>query len=331
MKISALLLLARPHWANVYGPAELERLKPHVEAPLCFHTDTSIREHLPVLSKVEVIFSGWGMPLCDEAFLSLAPNLKAIFHAAGSVRPFATKALWERSITVTSSNNVLAITVAEFTLAHILLSLKLAWRHARDMRSERRPVRHVIPGIYYGSVVGLISVGTVARHLISMLRPFNLRIVAHDPFISPEQTCALGVELVSLEEVFEISHVVSLHTPALPETEGMIRGHHFSRMMESATFINTARGIVVNEEEMIEVLARRPDLQAILDVTYPEPPLPDSPLFSLSNVMLTPHIAGPLDRECRRLGSMAVDEFERYLAGQPLRGEVREEMMATIA
>jgi phosphoglycerate dehydrogenase-like enzyme len=198
------------------------------------------------------------------------------------------------------------------------------------MRSERQPVRHTVPGIF-DSVVGLVSVGSVARHLISLLKPFRLRIVAFDPYLSPEQAKSLGIELVSLDQLFEISHVVSLHTPALPETEGMIRGGHFSRMIKSATFINTARGSVVNEREMIDVLTRRSDLQAILDVTHPEPPSPDSLLFSLPNVILTPHIAGPLDQECRRLGSMAVDEFERYVAGQPLRGEVTEKMMETIA
>jgi len=330
MKVSALLLLARHHWDNVYGPAELERLKPHVQEPLAFYTDKSILEKPEILSQAEVIFSSWGMSVCDEPFLASAPKLKAIFHAAGSIRPFMTGALWDRNITVTSSNSVLAISVAEFALAQILLSLKLTWRHVRDMRSERQPVRHTVPGIF-DSVVGLVSVGSVARHLISLLKPFRLRIVAFDPYLSPEQAKSLGIELVSLDQLFEISHVVSLHTPALPETEGMIRGGHFSRMIKSATFINTARGSVVNEREMIDVLTRRSDLQAILDVTHPEPPSPDSLLFSLPNVILTPHIAGPLDQECRRLGSMAVDEFERYVAGQPLRGEVTEKMMETIA
>lgn len=330
MKVPALILLAQHHWENVYGAADVECLRPHVDGPLAFYSETSILENLDALSRAEVIFSGWGMPCCDEAFLSLAPKLKAIFHAAGSVRPFVTEALWARKVVVSSANRVLSVSVAEFAVAQILLSLKLTWRHARDMRSERSPVRHVIPGLY-GSVVGLISVGAVARHLLVLLRPFHLRIVAYDPFLSPEEARDLGVELMSLEGVFETSHVVSVHTPALPETEGLIRGHHFSRMVEGGTFINTARGIVVNEAEMIEVLAQRADLQVLLDVTWPEPPRPDSALFSLPNVMLTPHLAGPLDGECRRLGAMAVDEYLRYRQGQSLLGEVREEMMATIA
>jgi phosphoglycerate dehydrogenase-like enzyme len=330
MKTPALFLLEQGHWDEVYGPFERKRLEALVPTPFIFHSPKSIFEKPEDLAKATVIFSGWGMPLCNEAFLEAAPRLKAIFFAAGSVRPFVTDAFWERGIVVSSVNTALAVSVAEFALAQILLSLKLAWRQATDMRVMKRPVRRTVPGIY-GSVVGLISVGAVARHLISLLRSFKLNIVAYDPFLSKETARTLGIELVSLEELFEISHVVSLHTPWLPETEGMICGHHFARMRKNGTFINTARGAVVNENEMIEVLRRRPDLYALLDVTYPEPPSPESPLFALPNVILTPHIAGPINGECRRLGAMAVDEFERYLKGEPLFGEVREEMLATIA
>ncbi len=330
MKTHLLCLLDQMYWEHVYGQPERERLAGLASTPPRFHTKESILRHPEDLARAEVILSGWGMPRCDEAFLAGAPRLKAIFHAAGSVRPFIDDAVWRRGIVVSSANGALAITVAEYTLAQILLSLKVMWRQAADMRATRRHHRQPLPGIY-DSVVGLVSVGAVARHLLSLLRHFDLRVVAYDPFLPEEEACRLGIELVSLEELFETSHVVSLHTPWLPETEGMIRGHHFARMRRDATFINTARGAVVNEPEMIDVLRRRPDLQALLDVTHPEPPADDSPLYELPNVILTPHIAGALDGECRRLGAMAIDEFERYLNGEPLQGEVREAMMATIA
>ncbi len=330
MKTPALFLLDDVHWPHVYGPEERKRLEAFIPRPFRFHTRQTILKKPGDLAEAEVIFSSWGMPPCDEAFLAMAPNLKAVFHGAGSVRSFVTDALWRRGIVVSSANSSLSVTVAEFALAQILLSLKSMWRHAAEMHAARKIVYCSLPGIY-DSVVGIVSVGAVARHLIGLLRHFKLRVVAYDPFLTEEKAGELNVEKVSLEELFEISDVVSLHTPWLPETEGMIRAHHFTRMKPGATFINTARGAVVNEPEMIEVLARRPDLYALLDVTHPEPPLPDSPLYDLSNVTLTPHIAGALKSECRRLGTMAVDEFERYLKGEPLHGAVREEMMATIA
>jgi len=330
MTTPTLCLLNQAFWDDFYGPEERRRIESLSRAPLRFHAWESLREASEELTRTEVIFSGWGMPLCDPGFLAAAPRLKAIFYAAGSVRGFVTDALWERGIVVSSANRVLAVPVAEFTLGHILLGLKMAWRHAVDMRMQRRPVQNAFPGLY-GSVVGLVSFGTVARHLLSLLRAFRLHVVVHDPFLSKEDAAAFGVTPVSLEELFEVSHAVSVHTPWLPETEGMIRGHHLERMPKNASFINTARGAVVNQPEMIEALRRRPDLQAFLDVTHPEPPPAESALYELPNVFLTPHIAGPQHHECRRLGEMAVDEFERYLKGEPLIGQVERGMLGRIA
>ena len=102
-------------------------------------------------------------------------------------------------------------------------------------------------------------------------------------------------------------------------------------MKPNATFINTARGAVVREAEMIETLRHRPDLQAVLDVCDPEPPAPDSPLLTLPNVVLTPHIAGSMGTECRRLGRCMVDEVRRYLAGEPLHWQITEADAARLA
>jgi phosphoglycerate dehydrogenase-like enzyme len=125
--------------------------------------------------------------------------------------------------------------------------------------------------------------------------------------------------------------VVSLHTPWLKETEGMITGQHIASMRPGATFINTARGAVVREQELIDVLQQRPDLFAVLDVTYPEPPAPDSLLYTLPNVVVTPHIAGPVGDECHRLGRYMVEELWRYLHGEELRWGITREMAKVLA
>jgi len=102
-------------------------------------------------------------------------------------------------------------------------------------------------------------------------------------------------------------------------------------MKRGATFINTARGGVVREAEMISVLRDRSDLYAVLDVTEHEPPAANDPLFTLSNIVLTPHIAGSVGIECRRMGRMMVDEVERYLVGRPLEGEVLRDQLEMLA
>src|SRR5699024_5712690 len=134
-------------------------------------------------------------------------------------------------------------------------------------------------------------------------------------FVSAEEAEALNVELCSLEDIFQRSDIVSLHTPWLKETEGLITGAHFSAMKSNTTFINTARGAVVKEPEMIEVLQDRKDIMAILDVTYPEPPTADSPLYDLPNVVLTPHISGSAGKERERMGKYMLEECKRYLNG----------------
>jgi phosphoglycerate dehydrogenase-like enzyme len=171
----------------------------------------------------------------------------------------------------------------------------------------------------------------IARLVRERLRPFDLKVLAYDPFAKPEEAARLGVTLVPLEVLFRESDVVSLHTPWLKETEGLITGELLASMKPGATFVNTARGAVVREPEMIEVLQRRPDLFAVLDVTYPEPPVADSPLYSLPNVFLTPHIAGSMDHECRRMGRYMIEELDRFLAGQPLAWQVTREKAALLA
>jgi phosphoglycerate dehydrogenase-like enzyme len=127
------------------------------------------------------------------------------------------------------------------------------------------------------------------------------------------------VRLVSLEEAFAISDVISCHTPLLKETERMIRGAHFASMKRGATFLNTARGAIVAEDEMIDVLRERDDLFAVLDVTQNLEPEAGSPLYELENVLITPHIAGSLGPECIRMGHLMVEELHRFLNRKPLR------------
>uniref|UniRef100_UPI0024090AAC NAD(P)-dependent oxidoreductase n=1 Tax=Atopococcus tabaci TaxID=269774 RepID=UPI0024090AAC len=102
-------------------------------------------------------------------------------------------------------------------------------------------------------------------------------------------------------------------------------------MKTNAIFINTARGAIVREEELIEVMKKRSDLTAILDVTHPEPPAEDSPLFDLDNVVVTPHIAGSAGSETERLGAFMLEEAKRYVNGKPLEYRIAKESYARMA
>ncbi|HEY8966604.1 MAG TPA: NAD(P)-dependent oxidoreductase, partial [Candidatus Methylacidiphilales bacterium] len=164
-----------------------------------------------------------------------------------------------------------------------------------------------------------------------LLRPFSLEKLAYDPFIPAAAMEAIGARPAALEEIFARSDVISLHTAELPETEGMIGGELLGSMKPHATLVNTARGSVVDEEALCAVLARRPDLTAVLDVCRDEPPRAGSPLYHLPNVVLTPHIAGSLGNEVRRMADWMIEEFDAWRSGRPLRYAVEPSRLGTLA
>jgi phosphoglycerate dehydrogenase-like enzyme len=183
----------------------------------------------------------------------------------------------------------------------------------------------------YGSVVGLVSLGQVGRRVAERLGDLEITVLAHDPFAPESLFSELDLEPVSLEDLFARSDIVSLHTPLLPTTTGMVNTRLLSRLKPGATLINTARGGLIHEPDLITFLRARPDVQAVIDVTDPEPPVPDSPLYELPNLFLTPHIAGSIGPECRRMGRAMVEEFQRYVRGEPLCYMVNREQLARMA
>jgi len=305
---------------QVWGPEQRARLRKLADIPERMFTSPMLADGHEAVQEAEVAFSTWGMPSLNAEQLTALPNLRAVFFAAGSVKDFAP-AFFERDITVVSAWVANAVPVAEYAVSQILFAMKLGWSHVRQLRQTPTAKgwrRLDIPGAY-GSTVGLVSLGMIGRRTAEMLRPFSLHKLAYDPFVDEEEMGLLGVHPASLEEIFERSQVVSLHCPALPETADLIDGSLIRRMRPDATLINTARGSLINEEEMCEALRARPDLTAVLDVVKMEPPRDDSPLYRLPNVVMTPHIAGSLGNETRRMADWMIDEFMAWEAGSPLR------------
>jgi phosphoglycerate dehydrogenase-like enzyme len=316
----------------VYGPAERSRLAGLATFANAPFTPETLRGFSGDLSGVEAVFSSWGMPRLDESLLVKLPGCKIVFHAAGTVRTFETPAAWQRGLRLTSAAEANAIPVAEYTLAAIVFCLKHAWQRIFELRGnlEVRRDDATTPGAFE-STVGLLSLSRVGRNVAERLHALDVRVIAYDPLVEPSAAAALNVELCPLAEVFARADVVSCHMPLLPETAGVIRARHFSTMKPGASFVNTARGDVVDEMGMISVLRMRPDLFAVLDVVRQEPIARDSPLLALPNVVVTPHIAGSQGAECRRMGRMMIEEAQRYLHGAPLLGEVSAAQMAFTA
>ncbi len=280
---------------------------------------------------VEYAFSTWGMPALTASEWAALPKLKAVFYAAGSVKGFA-EPLLARGVHVISAAAANAEPVAEFTLAQILLAGKNFLRASAALKA-RGPEAWQEPDCpgNYGTQVALLGAGQVGRRVAELLKPFKLEILVFDPFLSAEDATRLGVDRVTLSEAFQRGHVVSNHLADVPETRGMLNEALFRSMPRDASFINTGRGATVDEAGLWRALTARPDLNAVLDVTDPEPPLPGGAAFSLPNVFLSPHLAGSLKSEVGRMASLVVDECESLLQGRPLRHEVSLSMLKTMA
>jgi phosphoglycerate dehydrogenase-like enzyme len=312
-------LLFRPELERwLFPPATRQRLECLVEIVTPPLAGEDWRSCTGQLCEADVVIGSWGLPRLDEALLEAMPRLRAVFYGAGSVRGFVTPDFWRRRIILSSAAAANAGPTATFAEAMIVLSLKQTWFYLRERRADWAYLSDTPSSGVHGATVGIIGLSRVGRAVVEGLRRNELHILAHDPTVGPAAAADLGVEIASLERIFAESDVISLHAPLLPETTGLIRAEHLRAMRPHATFVNTARGAIVREDEMIEVLRRRPDLTAVLDVTDPEPSPPDSPLRQLPNVVLTPHLAGARHREIELLGRVVCEEVERFAAGTPL-------------
>lgn len=324
------LLASRP-FELIYPPVIRQQIEKRVEIVAPPQTAESIAACPDKLTNVELIFSGWGCPVFTAELLEYAPNLRAVFYGAGSIRYLTTEAFWERNILITSAYQANDIPVGEFAFAQIILALKRYWQHVNRFKETGIWFDHLPVAGGFGSTIGLVSLGMIGSMVAKRLKSLAVKVIAYDPYVSPQKAAELGVTLRSLQDVFSQAHVVSLHTPWLPETEGLITGDLVASMKEGATLINTARGAIIKEDELASVLRQRPDLCALLDVTWPEPPEIESSLMKLPNAIISPHIAGSMDGECQRNGQYVVEELKRYLSGKPLLFAITREKAAIMA
>lgn len=294
-----------------------------------FHTP----EAATALASAEMLLTCWGCPPLTEDVLRTAPELRAVIHAAGSVKGFVTDACWRRGLRVSSAAAANAVPVAEYTVAMIVLAGKRAFPIQSAYRAD--PTSRAWAATYpdlgnYGITVGVVGASHVGRRVISLLRSYDVTILLADPTIDEAHAQGLGATLVDLDELVRRSDVVSIHAPNIPKTHRMFDSRRLGLMRDGATLINTARGQLVDTEALVAELSTG-RIFAILDVTDPEPLPAGHPLLALPNVVLTPHIAGSLGNEIRRMGALAVDELERYVRGEPFAYAVTENRLPLLA
>lgn len=277
------------------------------------------------LAEIEVLVTSWGAPRFDAALLERLPRLRAVFHAAGSVRHHISETFWERGILITTAAEANAVPVAEFTLATVVFAGKRVLPGLRATEPESS-WGHQLQWHSIGNLdrtVGIVGYSRIGRRVVDLLRSLSgIRVLVADPFADADVVAAAGATLVPLEELLPQVQVLSLHAPSLPSTFHMIAAEQLALLPDGATVINTARGSILDHDALLAE-CRTGRLDAVLDVTDPEPLPADSGLRGLPNVALTPHVAGSLGTETRRLTDAALNELQAYIAGEPPHDPVR--------
>ncbi len=273
----------------------------------------------PDPSGVELLIVGWGAGPFAPDDLDALPALRAIVHWSGGNGTLDAPAA-ARGIHISTARAANAIPVAEFSLAMITLAAKDAFWASRlytaDQRFIDREAELPHTGTY-GTVVGIVGASTIGRLVMQKLRDTDVRVLLYDPYATAADAEALGVELIDdLAALAACSDLLSIHAPEMPSTIGMVSAEVLAALPDGATVINTARGALVDQDALVAEL-QGGRLRAVLDVTEPDPLPAGHPLYALPNVFLTPHLAGSMGNELRRLGETALAEVERFVAGEP--------------
>lgn len=328
--MKAVFLLDEDNYNIIYSEECIKKISEKVEI---LGRYDSIDEACD-LSDVDFVFSGWGAVPMDKKALQAMPKLKVVFYGAGSIKKVQTEEMWNKPVRITSASTANAIPVAQYTTSLIQLLLKdffTLTRKVKENRQNKMDVYRLTDG-FYKRKIGIISYSKIGKEVIKNLQYLSENeIYVYDPFYDENFFKERNLIKSSLEEIFEKCDVVSLHSPLLKETEGMVNYQHFSKMKKNAAFINTARGKIINTDDLIKALNERTDLTAILDVSDPEPLEKNSALYDMDNVILSPHIAGSLGNETLLMGELMYEELARYIESGDLKYEISREAFLRMA
>jgi len=253
--------------------------------------------------------------------LERAPRLRVIGRAGVGVDNIDLDAATRRGILVMNTPGGNATSVAEHTLA-LLLALARSVPQLNAAIQASRWEKSGATGIELrGKTLGLIGLGRVGSEVARRARAFEMRVLAHDPYISENVAREGGVELIPLSELLARSDFVSLHAALSPETKQIINAATLAKMKRGARLINTARGELVDEAALAEALRSGHLAGAAVDVFAVEPPR-GSPLVGLPNVVATPHVAGSTEEAQEEVGTLIAQQVRDFLAEGVLRNAV---------
>ncbi len=275
----------------------------------------------------EVYMTCWGSPALSERVLAAAPEMKLLVHLCGTVAPFVSREMFKRGIKVISGNAFFARSTAEGALAYILAAQRDIPFYCTELKEHKRwkPENAASRGLI-GKTVGLVSFGAVAKNLAAMLMPFGVKLLVYDVVRVPEALRErFGITQVSLEELFEQSDIISVHTPLNSETHRLIGRELFEKIKPGALFVNTSRGQII-DQSALESALKEGRFRAVTDVYEQEPPKKDCGLFSAPGLIMMPHMGGPtLDLRASIAGELIREAHGFIDCSEGLKNEIGEE------
>jgi len=284
----------------------------------------------------QAVVTGWGSPQLTPQVLDAADRLGLVAHAAGSVRfllPDPPSEFFRRGLRLTSATKTMSRYVAELSLCLAIACLRRVSRFREDLKqSDLWWGTHsdLNPDTLVEKRVGLVGLGSISWELVRLLQGFGCELWAYSRHADAETAASRGVKLVGLDELLATCPVIFLLAAVRPDTTKMISRERLKLVRDGSVIINTARGALIDEDALIDEL-RAGRLWAGLDVTDPEPPAADSPLRTLPNVLLTPHVGGPTPSRYWDMAAFVVEELGRFFLGQPLQAEITERRLGGMA
>jgi D-3-phosphoglycerate dehydrogenase / 2-oxoglutarate reductase len=273
------------------------------------------------------------VPGIEIAVTEMAPFTARVIAAAEALRLIVVcrggpvnvnlQAATARGIPVCFTPGRNAAATAEYTIGLLLAALRrLAEGHGDLLRGVWRGDFYAYDeaGIELeGKTVGLVGFGAVGRRVARVLNAFNATVLVADPYVDADDVAEVGATLVTLDELLPRAEVLSLHARLTPETRRMIGPVEIARLPRGAVLVNAARGGLLDQDALCDALESGQLRAAALDVYDPEPPPPDSRLFSTPHLVLSPHLAGASRETAERAAVIAAGEVGRFVRGEPLR------------
>lgn len=249
--------------------------------------------------------------------LEAAPKIKVVGRLGVGLDNLDLAACKQSGIAVVYARNANAVSVVEYVFAAMLSFARKLDQATEDVKNGNWNRKRFTLSELYGKTLGLIGVGEIGTRLAARARAFGMNIIGYDPFLPPyEVACAeFGVSPASLEQVLARSDFISLHVPLNDKTRNLINKKNLAIMKPTAYVINTARGGIVNEDDLCAALKSKQVAGAALDVLSEEPP-DGSPLMELDNIILSPHIAGLTEEAQIRTSVLVAGEVCKVLAGK---------------